>query len=66
MKAMKCLILCLVLLCGVAVWEAQAPERPWAFGSGETEVDHGESFKLRQFRIRTYDHSETINLKTIK
>ncbi len=46
MKAMKSLILCLVLLCGAVVLRAQTPEWDWAVGAGGTGVDEGLSIAI--------------------
>jgi len=46
MKTVKSLVLCCVLLCGVAVLGAQAPHWLWARGAGGTGVDEGYSIAI--------------------
>jgi len=69
MKATKCLILCLVLLCGAMVLRAQTPQWQWAVKAGGDYSDVGYSIAIdsqgNQYIIGCFEETATFGTHTL-
>ena len=69
MKTFQSLVLCCVLLCGVAVLGAQAPYWQWAAGAGGTEDEGGKSIAIdsqgNQYVIGSFYGTATFGSQTL-